>query len=95
METQLIETTVFCSYHNVDEPFIDALAENGLIKFKVVQRKKFIPYEQLSALEKMVRMHRELDINVAGIQAMFNVLERLENLQHENLKLRNRLSFYL
>ena len=95
METHQIETTIFCSYHNVDEPFIDSLAENGLIKLKIVQRKKFIPHDQLTQLEKMIRMHRDLDINVAGIHAMLNVLNRLENLQQENLSLRNRLRFFV
>ena len=96
METpHQIETTIFCTYHNVDDQFIDSLADYGLITLKVVERKKFIPHDQLLQLEKMIRMHRELDINIAGIQAVVNVLERLENLQQENLSLRNRLRFYV
>ena len=42
----------------------------------------------------MIRMHYELDINLEGIDAISNLLERVEEMQHEMTRLQNRLRFY-
>jgi hypothetical protein len=48
----------------------------------------------LQKLEKMVRLHHDLDINIAGIEAIAHLLERLEYLQDEMRTLKNRLRLY-
>jgi chaperone modulatory protein CbpM len=90
----LIEVTVFCTYHQVEYAFITSLEEAGLVHFTFVNQERFIPQNQLSQLEKMIRLHQELDINIAGIEAIANVLDRLEDLQRQNLNLRNKLRLY-
>ena len=90
-----IETTVFCTYHEVDQSFINALEENGLIKLSVVNEKKFISGNEVSELERMIRLHHELDINVEGIEAIVNILQRMETLRNENISLKNKLRFYI
>lgn len=90
-----IEITVFCTYHEVDYSFINALEEKGLIQFDIVDQHKYIPTTQLEQLERMIRLHHELDINVEGIEAILNMLQRVENLQQENLSLKNKLRFYI
>lgn len=39
--------------------------------------------EDLPLLEKMVRLHNELDINPEGLQAIYHLLGQVENLQEE------------
>jgi chaperone modulatory protein CbpM len=90
----LIEVTVFCTYHQVEYAFITSLEEAGLVHLTFVNQQHFIPQNQLSQLEKMIRLHQELDINIAGIEAIANVLDRLEDLQRQNLNLRNKLRLY-
>jgi hypothetical protein len=41
-----------------------------------------------------VRMHADLEINSAGIETIFNLLERMEELHKEMTLLKSRLSKY-
>ena len=45
-------------------------------------------------MEKISRLHDELEINVEGIEAITHLLERIENLQNEIASLENRLRLY-
>ncbi len=54
----------------------------------------FIPVEELQKLEKLIRLHYDLDINVEGIDAIVCMTERIENLQQEIIQLKNRLKLY-
>ena len=87
----LIATTEICTYHDVEYTFINSLGEAGLVDLKVVKKSTYIPETELQKLEKMIRMHHELDINVAGIEAIIHLLDRVEQMQEELRVLRNRL----
>lgn len=87
----LIATTEICTYHNVEYTFINSLGEAGLVDLKVVKKNTYIPETELQKLEKMIRMHHELEINVAGIEAIIHLLDRVEQMQEELRVLRNRV----
>ena len=89
-----ISAEVFCMNHNIDYHFIEELHELGLIEVQQEPESVLIPEEQLPALEKMVRLHVDLDINVEGLETINYLLQRIENMQHEIMELRNRLNFY-
>jgi chaperone modulatory protein CbpM len=89
--TNLIATTDICTYHEVEYTFISSLSEAGLVELKVVNHTTYIPESELQKLERMIRMHLELEINVAGIEAITHLLERIEQMQEEMRILRNRL----
>jgi hypothetical protein len=42
-------------------------------------------------LEKFVRLHYDLDINLEGIETINYLLERIEEMQKEIVNLRNKL----
>lgn len=92
---EMVEVTVFCNYHHIEYTFIDSLEDSGLITLTHVETQKFIPFTELCQLEKMIHMHQDLDINVAGIEAIVNMLQRVEQLQHENANLKNQLRLYV
>jgi hypothetical protein len=94
MTTTLISTTDFCTWHQVEYTFIRSLSDAGLIEITIVDEGEFIPETQLQRLEKMVRLHHELDINIAGIEAITHLLDRVETLHREMRILRNRLNLY-
>jgi chaperone modulatory protein CbpM len=91
-QVNLIAATDICTYHGVEYTFINSLGEAGLVKLKVVKKNAYIPEAELQKLEKMIRMHHELEINVAGIEAIIHLLARVEQMQEEMRLLRNRLS---
>jgi chaperone modulatory protein CbpM len=87
----LIATTDFCVYHQLEHTFITGLEEAGLVQITIVNNTPHIPESELHKLERMIRLHNELDINIAGIEAITHLLERIEDIQEEMRVLKNSL----
>jgi len=88
----LIATTDICTYHEVEYTFISSLRDAGLVELRVIEETTFLPESELQKLERMIRLHNELEINIAGIEAITHLLERVEQMQEEMRRLRNRVS---
>lgn len=93
-DEKLIPADEFCSNCNIEISFINSLNEFGLIEVSTIEEREFIPSSQLSEVEKYMRLHYDLEINMAGIEAIAHMLERIKNMQQEMLQLRNRLRLY-
>ena len=95
METQyLIAAQDFCIIHHIELSFIWSLEEAGLLQLVDLDEQKFIEHHQLGQLEKIIRLTRDLDINIAGVEVIINLLQRMEEMQNELNTVRNKLSFY-
>ena len=90
----MIPVTDFCFSHRIELSFIDSLQSYGLIEVAVVESHPFIPAVQLVKLEQLVRMHFDLDINMEGLDAIFNLLDRVQSMQSEIRLLKNKLRLY-
>lgn len=90
----LIPVVKFCDNHRIEMQFITTLHENGLVEIIKEGDTLYVHVEKIPRLEKIVRMHYELNINLEGIEAISHLLERVESLQHENIELRNRLRVF-
>ncbi|MBK8555578.1 MAG: MerR family transcriptional regulator [Lewinellaceae bacterium] len=75
----LVPVETFCTYHDIEIDFIHALQENGLIEVTEVEDEGFLSGEQIPQLEKFIRFHYELDINVEGIDTVAYLLGRIED----------------
>jgi len=87
----LVPADDICIHHDVEYTFINSLGDAGLVQLKIVNRKTYIPEDELQKLERMIRMHHELEINLAGIEAITYLLDRVEHMQEEMRVLRNRV----
>lgn len=87
-----IET--ICRHHSVPETFILSLGDFDLIEIMIVNEVHCIPKQQLSLLEKFVRLHHDLQINPEGITAIHHLTHRVESLQEEISFLRQWLEVY-
>ena len=90
----LISADEFCTHHKVEYSFINSLHQFGLIEITTIEETRFIDTERLTELEKFVRLHYDLDINMEGIEAITFLLEKVKSLQHEINFLKNKLSLY-
>ena len=90
----LITVNDFCVYHNVEYTFIDYLADAGLVKVTTVNKTSCIPLEEIQKLERLVRLHNELEINEPGLATVNNLLQKIEDMQQEMSVLKSRLSIY-
>ncbi|NAY92411.1 hypothetical protein GTQ34_10815 [Muricauda sp. JGD-17] len=87
-----ISIKTFCKHHAVEESFIHTMHEFELVTIESKSSEAVFPIEELPILEKMVRLNKELDINPEGIQAVYRLLEKVENLQQEVAALKRRLN---
>lgn len=90
-QEELIPVKDFCIHHNIEYSFISSLENSGLISITSVKRSSFIHVDEMHKLEKFVRLHYDLDINLEGIETINYLLERIENMQKEIVNLKNKL----
>lgn len=94
MTNDLIIISDYCSRCNVEPDFILMLGEDGLIDIEEHDNVRCFPADQLRVLERYSHLYYDLSINVAGIDAIRHLLERVESLQGEVRRLENELRFY-
>lgn len=90
----LISAEDFCTHYKVEYSFISSLQQSGLIETTTIQDITFINTTELLNLEKIVRLHYDLDINIEGIEAITSLLNRMEAMKNEIIFLKNKLNFY-
>ena len=91
MDDRYISIVEFCDCHHLEYTFIHSLTEYGLLQTVVIEEVEFIEKEQVRELERMMRLHYDLEINLQGIDAINHLLDRVSNLQNEVRTLQNRL----
>ncbi len=94
MQNELITVEAYCTYHHTEPEFIEALERGGLLTITVMENNRFIDYGQLQQLECYTRWYYDMDINVAGIDAINNLLNKIKGMQQEIETLRNQLAMY-
>ncbi|HEX5151976.1 MAG TPA: chaperone modulator CbpM [Parafilimonas sp.] len=90
----LIPVMACCKHYNVEMSFIHSLGQYGFIKIISGESNEFIDIDELQTLEKFIRMHYELDINIQGIEAINFLLDRVQNMQQEITYLKSKLNVY-
>jgi hypothetical protein len=93
-EENLIPANEFCLHHNIEISFIYSLQEFGLIEITIKDEQTFLSSSQLNELEKLMRLHYELDINFEGMDAIINLLRKLQEAEEEMSKLKDKLRLY-
>jgi MerR HTH family regulatory protein len=90
----LIPIELFRTHYQVEFSFIHSLSEHGLVEITTVEGVQYMHKDQVKDLEKMIRLHFDLDINIEGIEAIYHLLQRMDSLQDELNAMRNRLRLY-
>ena len=95
METKnLVPANLCCKHYKIELSFIHSLHQYDLIKTVTVNTDEFIEEDELQTLEKFIRMHYDLDINMQGIEAITFLQERMQNLKNEITYLKSKLNVY-
>lgn len=84
----------FCKHSNIDDSFIYALYEQGLVTVKERDSEPVFEEKEISKIERLFRLHHDLGINYEGLGAIHAMLKRMEQLQAEMELLRKRLQLY-
>ena len=94
MQTDLIIIKEYCRQSHVDPSFIISLEEDGLIDIQVVDGERYLPVEQLGDLERFVRWHEDLSVNIEGIGVIHELMGRIHDMQRELDRMRRELRLY-
>lgn len=94
MTQEFIIADEFCASHHLEISFIHSLKEHGMIETIFVDQALCIHAEELPRLEQIVRLHHDLDINLAGIEVINDLLQRMEEMQEEVTRLKRRLELF-
>ena len=94
MTQDFIIADEFCASHHLEISFIHSLKDHGMIEAIFVDQALCIHAEELPRLEQIVRLHRDLDINLEGIEVINDLLQRIEEMQVEISRLRKRLDLF-
>ncbi|OXG05853.1 MerR family transcriptional regulator [Flavobacterium araucananum] len=90
----LIQIKQFCLYHEIENTFITELHNYGLVEIIILEEDEFLQPEQLPTVEKMIRLHYDLKINMEGIDVIANLLDKIEVLQQNLTTTQNKLRLY-
>ncbi|MFV8367230.1 chaperone modulator CbpM [Flavobacterium sp. XS1P27] len=90
----LIAIPALCTHYKVELSFFNNLSEMGLLEVKTIEETQYIHPDAIYEIEKMIRIHQELDINTEGIDVVFNLLQKIDALQNELISTKNRLRLY-
>jgi hypothetical protein len=93
-KTKLIPINELCANYQIEISFFNELQEIGLIEIINANETPCISMETINNVEKMIRMHQDLNINIQGIDVVLNLLKKVEALNNEITSLKNKLRFY-
>ena len=95
METgDLISIQEFCEHYDIPISFLNSLNEFELVEIIISNEVQYINAVHIKKIEKFIRLHYELEINLEGMDVVNKLLNRVELLQDEITELRNKLNFY-
>ncbi|MFB9052448.1 chaperone modulator CbpM [Formosa undariae] len=93
-ENHYILVNTICVQYNIEPVFIENLHSIGLVEIITMENNTFLHQDTLTDLEKMIRLHNELHVNIEGIDVAFNLLKKVDRLQQELSVTKNKLHFY-
>lgn len=90
----LISIQRLCKYYKISNSFISKLHEYELIEIIEIKKELYIYKTQITEVEKMIRLHFELNINMEGMDAIYNLMRQIDTLKNDVWQLNNKLQFY-
>ncbi len=89
-----IPVNILCTHYKVEISFFNSLDEIGLIEVLEIEQGKYVHKDSIYDIEKILRMHQDLQVNVEGIDVVLNLLHKIDALQSELKSVRSRLLLY-
>ena len=91
---KLILVNQLCAHYQVEISLFSELQDFGIIEILTIEDSYFIHEDKISVVEKVVRMQKDLNINLEGIDTVLNLLDKINDLQTELNTVKNRLRLY-
>lgn len=92
--TNYVSIQKLCFLYKVPASFINIISEYDFIEIIKINNVPHVHQNQIRTLEKIMRLHFDLDINMEGIDVVQNLLKQVDNMRREITVLKNRLNRY-
>ncbi len=89
-----ISVSKFCVNYDIPQQFIDSLSKYDLVKVIEVETTKHIHIDDINRIERLMRIHFDLDVNFEGLDIINNLIDQINTLQNEVSRLKSRLELY-
>lgn len=90
----LVPVLEFCQINEVENGLVNHLYSSGIIHLVKENQEYYILKEEIPFVEKWVSFHKELDINIPGLEVISYLLPRMEAQLQEIQELKSLLHFY-
>ena len=91
---QVVSIESLCNHSAIEPTYFNHLTEYGLIEMITNDDIQYIHLEQVSEVEKIIRIYHELHVNMEGVDIVFDLLRKIVELQDELSRTHNRLCLY-
>jgi hypothetical protein len=89
--TKYISITTFCQYHGIESNLIFTFQDLGMVEIMEEESEYYLEEEKLSQLERMIRIYKDLGLSPEGVDVVVGLLDRIQDLQEENRRLKGKL----
>jgi len=89
-----IQIDILCKLYQVEPALFERLDDIGLIQTTQVQSTLCVDEAHISQIDKILRLHHDLEINPEGIDVVMNLLSRIEALEQSLIEAKNRLKIH-
>ncbi len=94
MTKQLISIHKICESYQIPDSFFEELRQFDLVPMEIQSGELMIDSSNLPQIEKILRLHFDLNINLEGIDVIIGLLQQIEDLKSEITVLKERLKLY-
>ena len=84
----------YCEQTKTPIDFIFSLQEYGFIETREIENKVYVEPHTIVEIERVGRLQNELGINLEGIDALFHMMQKVDQLESQLRYLKERLKIY-
>jgi len=89
---KLIVLQEFCKHHSISDSFILSLHDFEIVEIISINNTDYFHEDSLGKVEKIIRLHIDLSINIEGIDVILRLLENIESLESELIIAKNTIN---
>jgi len=86
-----IKIETLCQHYQVETILLNQLKEAGVIEICTYESCPCIVEDDVPKLEKIFRLHQDLELNVSAIEVVLNLLHKIDSQQDDIRQLKNKL----
>ncbi len=91
---QFIPLEQLCVHYEIEMSFFQGLMEHDLLQITTIEQTHYLHVDSLHELERILRLHQDLYINLEGIDSVLHLLNKIDVLQRELVEIKKRLGLY-